>query len=96
VDPRFEPDQLGAPLEHEVLTEAVAPIHLERDPAEIAKPFLTQAKEGAALTAQIAGSGGGTAAGRRRGHGNDRAGACAVAGLLVRGRALPQQTWEQR
>jgi hypothetical protein len=55
VDPRFEADQLGAALEHEILTKAVAPVHLERDASEVAEPLLTQAQERPALAAEFAG-----------------------------------------
>ena len=41
--PRLEPDQLRAALEHEILTEAVAPVHLEREAAEVAQPLFAQA-----------------------------------------------------
>jgi hypothetical protein len=95
VDPRLQADQLSTPLEYEVLTEAVAPIHLESDPAEVAEALLAQTQKRTALAAQVAGGRRGTAAGRR-GHGSGRSRAGAVDGLLVRRRPLPQQTWEQR
>ena len=47
----------------EILAEAVAPVHLEREPAEVAEPLLAQPQERAALAAQLAGGG----VGRRRG-----------------------------
>jgi len=42
VDARFESDQLRAALEQEVFPEAVAPVHLEREPAEVAELLLAQ------------------------------------------------------
>ena len=54
MDPRLEPDQLGAALEKQVLTETVAPVHLEREPAEIAQLLLPEPQERATLAAQLA------------------------------------------
>ena len=59
VDARLEPDQVGAALEQQVLAEAVAPVHLEREPAEIAQLLLTQAQERAPLAPELAGGRGG-------------------------------------
>ena len=54
MDPRLEPDQLRAPLEQQVLAEPVAPVHLEREPAEIAETLLANAQERTPLTPQRA------------------------------------------
>ena len=62
VDPRLEPDQLGAALEQQVLAEAVAPVHLEREAAQVAELLLAQPQEGAALAPQLARRRCGTAA----------------------------------
>jgi hypothetical protein len=43
VDPRLEPDQLRAALEQQILAEPVAPVHLEREAAEVAELLLAQA-----------------------------------------------------
>ena len=51
VDARLEPDQLGAALEQQVLAEAVAPVHLQREPAQVAELLLAQAQERAAVAA---------------------------------------------
>ena len=67
VDARFEPDQLGAALEQQVLAEAVAPVHLEREPAEVAQLLLAQPQERAALAPELARGGAGAAPGGRRG-----------------------------
>jgi hypothetical protein len=58
VDARFEPDQLGAALQQQVFPEAVAPVHLQREPAEIAQLLLAEAEERATLAPEL---------GRRRG-----------------------------
>ena len=52
VDPRLEPDQLGTALEQEVLAEAVAPVHLEREAPEVAQLLLAQPHERAPLPPQ--------------------------------------------
>jgi hypothetical protein len=59
VDAGFEPDQLGAPLQQQVLAEAVAPVHLEREAAEIAQLLLAEPEERTPFAPQVAG-------GRRR------------------------------
>ena len=66
VDPGLEPDQLGAALEQEVSAELIAPVHLEREPAEVAQLLLAQAHQGAALAAQVARRGHWTSPSRRR------------------------------
>ena len=93
MDPGLETDQLGAALEHQILAKAVAAVHLERDPAEIAKPLLAQAEERPALASQLARRGRGAPPRRRRRH---HAWSVAVTGRPVRSRALPQQASEQR
>ena len=54
VDARLEADQLRAALEQQILAEAVAPVHLEREPAEVAQLLLAQPQERAALAAELA------------------------------------------
>ena len=49
MDSRFEPDQLGAALEQQVLAEAVAAVHLERETTQVAELLLSQAEERTAL-----------------------------------------------
>ena len=61
MDPRLEPDQLGAALEQQVLAEPVAAVHLEREPAEVAQLLLAKPQERAALTSELARRRGGTA-----------------------------------
>src|SRR6188508_1216171 len=53
VDARLEADQLGAALEQQVLTEAVAPVHLQRQPAEVAQLLLTETQERLALAPEL-------------------------------------------
>jgi hypothetical protein len=43
VNARFEPDQLGAAIEQQVLPEAVAPVHLQREPAQVTQLLFAQA-----------------------------------------------------
>ena len=43
MDASFQADQLGAALEQEVLAEAVAAVHLEREAAEVAELLLAKA-----------------------------------------------------
>jgi len=50
----FEADQLGATLEQQVLTEAVTPVHLQREPAEVAQLLLTEAQERAPFAPKVA------------------------------------------
>jgi len=54
VDARFEADQLGAALEQQVLSEAVAAVHLQGEPAEVAQFLLTEAQERATLAPELA------------------------------------------
>ena len=54
MDARFEADQLGAALEQQVFPEAVAAIHLQRQPAEVAELLLTEAEQRAALATKLA------------------------------------------
>jgi hypothetical protein len=55
VDPRFEADQLCAALEQQILAEAVTPVHLQREPAQVAELLLAQPEERAAFAPQLAG-----------------------------------------
>ncbi|HYY02676.1 MAG TPA: hypothetical protein VE736_02220 [Gaiellaceae bacterium] len=49
-----ERDELVASLDQQVLSELVAPIHLEHQPAEVAKPILAHPKQRTALAAKDA------------------------------------------
>ena len=85
MDARFEPDQLGAALQDEILAEPVAAVHLEGEAAQVAEAFLAQAEQRFPLTPKLAcGRGRPTAAAWRRLRGRRRVG------------LLPQQAWEQR
>jgi hypothetical protein len=53
VDACFETDQLGAALEQQVLPEAIAAVHLQREAAEVAQLLLPQAQERAALAPEL-------------------------------------------
>src|SRR6185503_11122414 len=66
VNPGFEPDQVGAALEQEILAELVAPVHLEREPTEVAQLLLTQPHQRPALAAEIARGRSGTSPSRCR------------------------------
>ena len=67
MDPRLERDQVGAALDQQILAEAVAPVHLERQAAEVAEPVLAHAHERAALATELARGGRDAAAARRLG-----------------------------
>jgi hypothetical protein len=54
VDPGFEPDQIGAALEQEIFAELIAPVHLEREPAEVAQLLLAEPHQCPALAAEVA------------------------------------------
>jgi hypothetical protein len=54
VNPLLDGHDVGAALEQELGPEAVAPVHLEREPADVANAFLTPAHERAALASQPA------------------------------------------
>jgi hypothetical protein len=54
VDARFETDQLGAAIEQQVLAEAIAPVHLERQATEVTQLLLTQAQERTTLAPELA------------------------------------------
>jgi hypothetical protein len=75
VDPRFEADQLRAALEQQVFPEVIAPVHLQREPAEVAELLLAQAEERAALSPELGRRRGGSPPPRRsRGYAAVRAG----------------------
>ena len=71
-------DELGTPLDDERLVEVVAAIHLEREPAELAEPLLTEDEQRPALAAEIARGRSGRLAGEER-HGERIAGGSAAA-----------------
>ena len=54
MDSRLERDQVGAALDEQVLAEAVAAVHLEREPAEVAQALLANAHQGPPLPAEFA------------------------------------------
>ena len=54
MDARFETDQLRAAIEQQVLAKPIAPVHLERQPAEVAQLLLTQAQERTTLPPELA------------------------------------------
>ncbi len=51
---RLEADQLGAALEQKVLPKAVAAVHLQREPAEVAQLLLPEAQERPSLAPELA------------------------------------------
>src|SRR5205085_6447789 len=53
--PLLERGEIGAPLVDEVVPEALLPVHLEHEPAEVADPLLAQAQERAPLAAELGG-----------------------------------------
>ena len=93
MDASLEPDQLRAALEHQILAKAVAPVHLERDPAEIAEPLLSQAQKRSPFATQLARGWCRAPARRRRRSGLARANA--VRELAVWSGA-PEQTLNER
>ena len=54
---RLDRDELGAALDDQRLVEVVTPVHLERQPAELAQPILAEEQQRPALAAQVAGRG---------------------------------------
>jgi hypothetical protein len=48
-------EQLGAPVSEEILPEAIAPVHLQHEAAEVAELLLSSAEERAALAPEDAG-----------------------------------------
>ncbi|MEJ7790366.1 MAG: hypothetical protein WKF65_00130 [Gaiellaceae bacterium] len=93
VNPRFQPDQLGATPDEKVSAEAITAVHLKRQTTEVTQPLLAHAHERPPLAAQLAWRGCGPSAPWRAG----------LAGLgrgcRRRGRVrigLPQQAGEQR
>ena len=53
-DTRLDRDELGAALDDERLVEVVAPVHLEREAAEVAEAVLAQHEERATLATELA------------------------------------------
>ena len=53
MDSRLEPDQLGATLDQEILAKTIAPVHLEREAAQIAQLVLPQPQQGAPFPPEI-------------------------------------------
>jgi hypothetical protein len=53
----FDRDELGAPVDQEILPELVAPVHLEHQTAEVAQACLAELKQRATLAAKLSGGG---------------------------------------
>lgn len=53
MDARLQANQVGAALQQEILSKAVAPVHLQRETAQVAKLLLTQAQERPPLAPEL-------------------------------------------